>query len=81
VLTGEFYVGSSVNLASSYYSYFRFKTLEALLSKQNTIISPALLKYGYGAFSLEILEYCDKSVVLEREQHYLDTLSPSYNVI
>lgn len=29
---------------------------------------------------LEILEYCDKAKILEREQYYLDTLKPTYNI-
>jgi len=44
---------------------------------------------GYSAFTLAILEYIDitnlskdeaKLIILEREQHYLDTLSPEYNI-
>lgn len=31
-------------------------------------------------FSFTILEYCDSDVLLEREQHYIDTLKPEYNV-
>jgi hypothetical protein len=40
-----------------------------------------LLKYGFSGFSLEILEYCDKEVLLEREQYYLDNLRPEYNIV
>jgi len=43
-------------------------------------ISRALVKYGYSNFTLEIVEYCDVSVLLEREQHYLDLLKPTYNI-
>ncbi len=32
-------------------------------------------------FKLEILEYCDKIVTLEREQFYLDKLKPEYNLL
>jgi len=45
------------------------------------IISQSLLKYGYSSFSLEILEYCTASKAIEREQYYLDTLKPSYNIL
>ena len=31
--------------------------------------------------TLKILEYCDKSVLLEREQYYLDSLNPPYNIL
>jgi group I intron endonuclease len=41
----------------------------------------ALLKYGYSSFTLEILEYCEISVLIEREQYYIDTLKPEYNIL
>jgi group I intron endonuclease len=44
-------------------------------------ICKALLKYGYSNFSFEILEYCDKSIVLQKEQHYLDLLAPEYYIL
>ena len=40
-----------------------------------------MYKYGHGNFILEILEYCDKSNLLEREQYYLDKLKPEYNIL
>lgn len=40
-----------------------------------------MLKNGYSNFRLEILEYCDKDVVLKREQHYIYTLKPEYNIL
>jgi group I intron endonuclease len=30
---------------------------------------------------LEILEYCDKELVVEREQYYINTLKPRYNIL
>jgi len=44
-------------------------------------IAKALLKYGYSNFSLEILEYCNLSVTITREQHYIDLLKPQYNIL
>lgn len=40
-----------------------------------------MFKYGYSNFILEILEYCDKTNLLEREQYYLDKLKPEYNIL
>src|SRR5688572_5265519 len=40
-----------------------------------------LLKYGYSEFSLEVLEYCEKKEVLKREQFYLDSFKPEYNIL
>jgi len=50
-----------------------------MLSKLSTIISiiySALLKHGYVNFSLDILEYCEINVLIEREQYYLNLLKP-----
>lgn len=44
-------------------------------------ISKALIKYGYSNFTLEILEFCDPSNAILREQHYLDFLKPEYNIL
>jgi len=40
----------------------------------------ALLKYGFSNFSLEILEFCNSEDLLKKEQYYLDTLKPEYNI-
>jgi group I intron endonuclease len=45
------------------------------------LIVNALLKYGYSNFRVEILEYCEKENLLEREQYYLDKLKPEYNIL
>jgi group I intron endonuclease len=44
-------------------------------------IYKALLKYGYGEFILEILEYCSSDVLLQREQYYFDMYYPDYNIL
>ena len=46
----------------------------------NSLIYKALLLHGYGAFNLEILEYCNKQYIIEREQYYIDLLKPEYNI-
>ena len=45
------------------------------------LINKALLKYGFDSFLLEILEYCEESVIIEREQYYLDSLMAEYNIL
>ncbi len=45
------------------------------------LICKALLKYGYSNFSLEILEYCDPSECISREDYYLKLLDPKYNIL
>lgn len=80
--SGKFYIGSSVNLGRRFSSYFSYKVIESQ-SKFSIIClrSPALLKYGYSEFSLEILEYCTKDQTLKREQFYLDSFKPQYNIL
>jgi NUMOD1 domain len=46
-----------------------------------SIIARALLKYGYSNFQLEILEYCEPSNCIEREQYYIDLFKPEYNIL
>jgi group I intron endonuclease len=66
------WIGSSSNISRRLKDYYNLSYLE----KSNMAIYKALLKYGYSNFSFEILEYCDQSVILKKEQDYLDLLSP-----
>jgi len=72
-------VGSSVNLTRRFNHYYSASYL--LRTKRISIISNALLKYGYSNFKLEIIEYCDCNDLLAREQFYLDILFPEYNIL
>lgn len=76
---GKFYVGSSTNLSKRLALYYSL----IYLTKQskNSLILRALLKYGHSNFSLDILEYCEVNKVIEREQYYIDTLKPEYNIL
>ena len=77
---GSSYVGSSVDLVRRLRDYFSLNWLKKESFKNNSIIYKALLKNNYSNFRLEILEYCDKSLVIESEQYYLDKLDPTYNI-
>jgi group I intron endonuclease len=50
-------------------------------ASKSSLICRALLKYGYSKFKLEILEYCEPSILIEREQYYIDLLKPEYNIL
>ena len=39
------------------------------------------MKYGYLNFKLDILEYCKPSLIIEREQYYLNFFKPEYNIL
>lgn len=78
-INGKTYIGSSVNLTKRLKNYFNESYITRL--KDFMIIYKALLAYGYENFTLEILEYCEPASILEREQYYLDTLNPEYNIL
>lgn len=70
-------MGSAVKLSRRLKEYFNFSHI----SRGNMSINKALLKYGYSGFQLEILEYCEPSVAVLREQYYIDLLAPEYNIL
>ena len=78
-MNSKSYVGSSVNLGRRIQYYYSFRHITD--PKYKMLIHKALLKYGYSNFKLEILEYCEPLVVLNREQFYLDLLKPEYNIL
>lgn len=78
LINDHFYVGSSVNLSKRFSNYFNVSYISKV--KNELTISRALIKYGYSKFKLEILEYCNKENLLNREQYYLDLLKPVYNI-
>lgn len=81
LITGKIYIGSSINLEKRLRGYFSISFLESGIKKGKSLISSALLKYGYSNFTLEILEYCEPSEAISREQHYLDLFKPEYNIL
>jgi len=76
-LTGDIYVGQSIDLRKRFMKYFN---LSYINSRKELIISRALIKHGYSNFSVTILEYCNESDLDLKEQHYFDTLNPQYNI-
>ena len=76
--TGRFYIGSAVNVER------RWKRHASDLNAQrhhNSKLQRAWNKYGQAAFTFELLEeVSDLAILLEREQHYMDTLKPFYNI-
>jgi len=74
---GNTYIGSSVNLSPRLLKYLN----ENALRKNKMLISLAIIKHSIENFSLYILEYCSSKDVIEREQYYLDTYKPIYNIL
>lgn len=78
--SGKSYIGSSSKLNDRFRRYFNHSYLS---NKKRGVflICKALLKYGYAGFRLDILEYCSSTEVLSREQFYLDSCKPEYNIL
>jgi group I intron endonuclease len=80
LINGKRYVGSAVNLLIRLRFYFSNSSLQGWLEKGKSHIYPAILEHGLSNFSLTILEYCEVEQCLEREDFYLSSLNPEYNI-
>jgi len=83
LINGKQYIGSSLNLSkrlSDYFSALASKNMETKLKRSKSAIYSALIKHGCYNFSLEILEYCSVENLIQREQFYIDSFEPSYNI-
>jgi group I intron endonuclease len=85
--SGRKYIGSALDLSKRLLYYFSPKHLDR---NKSMYICRALKDHGYGEFSLSILEYINisdlsieqtKDLVISREQFYIDSLSPEYNLL
>lgn len=81
LITNESYIGSTVNLGNRLKFYYYSSNLKRVLNKESSIIYNAILKYNLSNFSLEILEYCKKEFIIEREQYYMNIFNPEYNIL
>lgn len=76
-LNKDCYIGSSLNLRDRKSRHFRDLLNE---SHHSIILQRAVNKYGIDNFQFEIIEECEKENLLEREQYYLDSINPKYNI-
>lgn len=74
---GKRYVGSSVNIYNRIHEHVHnLKNNKA----HNKHFQSAWNKYGEDNFIFNILEYCSEEDRFEREQYYIDLISPEYNL-
>ena len=72
------YVGSSKNLYDRLHQHFH----NLKYNKHHSLhLQASYNKYGESNFEYEILEFCDLENLYEREQYYLDTLRPEFNIL
>jgi hypothetical protein len=77
IVNNKKYVGmSKTDLGIRLSKYFQ----NSYLNKKSGFILPAILKYGHSSFYIEILEYCDKNIIKERENYYINSIKSEYNI-
>ena len=78
LINNKIYVGSSVNLNRRKAKHFDFLQKN---KHTNSKIQNSYNKHSAENFVFEIIEYVgDLTKLIEREQHYIDTLKPWYNL-
>lgn len=76
-IDARIYIGSAVSFA------IRFKTHKSDLIKgkhKNILLQNFVNKYGIDCISFNVLELCEKENLIQREQFYIDTLKPKFNI-
>ena len=76
-INNKSYIGSSVRLNKR---WKRHLTDLKCNVHHSLALQRAHNKYGCDNFEFLILEYCENEQLLEREQYYLDSLKPEYNI-
>lgn len=72
------YIGSSINI------YYRLKRhISDLLKNKhaNKYMQNAFNKYGKDSFNFEVIEECDRVVLIRTEAHYIKSMAPDLNFI
>ena len=78
-VNGKFYIGSAVRIAYRWATH-RFELRHG--RHPNPKLHAAWKKYGEAAFQFSVEERVeDLKNLIDREQFYLDTLSPEYNIL
>lgn len=73
----DFYIGSSIRPLIRKNTHFN----DLKKGKHpNQHLQRAWNKYGEENFNFEIIDYCSRDQILNKEQYYIDTLNPSYNI-
>jgi len=77
-VTNDFYIGSaSVDLKSRKQQHFCGLKLN---KHRNIHLQRAYNKYGKDSFVFNIIEYCIPADCIKREQFFIDTMNPHYNI-
>ena len=74
IITGDFYIGSSVNIEHRWANH---KSPSTWAIKSGMMLYQAMAQYGLNNFIFEIIEKTNS--LREREQYWIEQLHPTYN--
>lgn len=77
IISKEKYIGSSIDIKERWRRHK--KDLRGNRS-HSIILQRAWNKYGEDNFEFSLIEECDVSNLLQKEQFYLDNIKPVYNI-
>jgi group I intron endonuclease len=77
-INNKIYIGSSKDLDIRKSEHFTDLKFNRHVNKH---LQASYNKYGRENFTHEVIEYCDVNLLIEKEQYYLDTLNPDYNIL
>lgn len=76
-VNNNIYIGSAISLSDR--KNLHFSQLKRGIH-HSIILQKAYNKYGKNSLIFKILEYCNIENLIEKEQYYIDTLRPIYNI-
>jgi len=76
-INNSVYIGSSIYIKSRISQHkYTFRNNK----NSNKYLQEFYNKYGFDGFYFEVLEYCDKSILKQREQYYLNLYKEKFNI-
>ena len=76
-ITNDFYIGSSKDIKARWHCH---KNSNNYKKYPNSKLYKAMSEYGIKNFDFDIIEECSEKDLLEKEQYYIDSLHPVYNI-
>jgi len=77
VINEKIYIGSAINIDRRWNEHV---SLLKRTKHHSRHLQSAWNKYGEENFEFSILEECEKEQLVEREQYYIDSVCPEYNI-
>lgn len=78
-INNKLYVGSTTVSFNKRWSYHRYDLRKNIHANKH--LQKSWNKYGEINFEFILLEECSKEICTEREQYYINTLLPEYNIL